>query len=588
MEAKPRRRAVLIATTAAFALAAPAAAQAATYAVAAGGGTCGDPDLTCGSLAEAAAAVAPGDTVTLPAGQFSGATFTDPNVTITGPAVTPGGLPVTGILGTVAFSGAGAASSLGNVVVSTNDATPAVDVTGTANVALHDALLASASGPALRLANADASSVRRTQLFSAGAQTAAIQFSPTAGAAKTLTLDSTILAGGGGGAGLRVDSSGAATGTVTVAATHITVAGSSNGFVLNANTATLGGGIAATVSDSILQGANVLNPNSLAVVGNTVTLDTAARVDTTTPPATLFVNPAGRNYHLLYNSPAIGKGAAAAAGDRDVDGQLRGDVLATDLGADEFLNSPPTARIAASSLRARQNQAVTFSAAGSRDPDGPLTQYRWTFSDGATATTTTPTTTHAFKTEGPASAFVSVVDASGSPSLAEASVGLTIIDGLAPLITIDKPTANQSIALTRTTRRTVTRDGRKRKVTRTTRTRIAFAGRSLDRSGVRSIVLSIRQVSRAKKKATTKKKKATSSQSRTCRWLSPNRGMVARSCSKPVQIKAKLAKNGSWTYTVPAKRKLTAGTWEVAVAGTDTTGLFGNINPKGKVRFRLK
>jgi hypothetical protein len=64
--------------------------------------------------------------------------------------------------------------------------------------------------------------------------------------------------------------------------------------------------------------------------------------------------------------------------------------------------------------------------------------------------------------------------------------------------------------------------------------------------------------------------------------------MVARSCSKPVQIKAKLAKNGSWTYTVPAKRKLTAGTWEVAVAGTDTTGLFGNINPKGKVRFRLK
>src|SRR4051812_10776122 len=114
-------------------LAAPAAAQAATYTVAPANGPCGAPaDLACGSLVEAAAAAMAGDVFNVAPGTYDAATFAAPGVTITG---TPG----VAINGTMTFSGngSGAPSKLEKVAISQPVGNaPGINVSGTAGLQL--------------------------------------------------------------------------------------------------------------------------------------------------------------------------------------------------------------------------------------------------------------------------------------------------------------------------------------------------------------------------------------------------------------------------------------------------------------------
>ncbi|MEU2441200.1 beta-propeller fold lactonase family protein [Streptomyces rubradiris] len=54
-----------------------------------------------------------------------------------------------------------------------------------------------------------------------------------------------------------------------------------------------------------------------------------------------------------------------------------------------------------------------FTASGSTDPDGSVSEYRWNFGDGTTTTTTTPEVTHTFAQGGTRTVGVTVVDDEG-------------------------------------------------------------------------------------------------------------------------------------------------------------------------------
>jgi len=75
------------------------------------------------------------------------------------------------------------------------------------------------------------------------------------------------------------------------------------------------------------------------------------------------------------------------------------------------LGGAPTAQIAASTVRGTAPLTVSFSAAGSSDPDGSITAYDWQFGDGSSATGAS--TTHVYTTPGSYSAQLRVTDNSG-------------------------------------------------------------------------------------------------------------------------------------------------------------------------------
>src|ERR1700709_1950796 len=99
-----RRRSLSIAAALVAVLCAPAAAQAATYAVKRGEGACNAPgDLLCGGLADAATAANTGDVFNIESAAYGSATF-DVNVTLAGN-------PTFGVNGSLAFTGNGGAAS---------------------------------------------------------------------------------------------------------------------------------------------------------------------------------------------------------------------------------------------------------------------------------------------------------------------------------------------------------------------------------------------------------------------------------------------------------------------------------------------
>ncbi len=598
---RPRRRSLIAAVATAGALAAPAVAQAATYSVAAGGGSCGGDDRSCGSLADGASAANPGDVFEVAPGQYASATFTDGGVTIVGSTAPPGVV----VNGTLTFSGAsGGVSNLQKLVVSRSTGVdPAVSVSGPSGLRVSDALLASANGNGMEIVAGTANEIVRSTVLTGGAEASAVRvFSGNdSSASKALLLESSIVSGGAAGVGVFTGEGGptSSAGDVTLRARHLTAAGSTNAFVLDASEASpLVGGpvgnIAATAADSILlNGVVTRNYSGTAVVAppNSATF-TPTRTIVSGDPNALFVNPAGRNFRLKAGSPAIDKGGLTEGESAtDVEGEPRVVGSASDQGADEFVNRAPTASIAASAASVRAGRGVTFSAAGSRDPEGAIASYVWRFGDGETATTAAPQVDHVYRNEGTVGATVVAVDVLGLASAPSAPATITVTDGTPPLISVDRPRRNQTVRIITRRTRTVTRAGTRRRVTTTRRNRIRFRGRALDRSGVRNVSIALRQVSRLPRKRTTRRRTSTAgaSQVRNCRWLDPRRGIVSRSCSRPVQIAVRLdSKAGTWSYAVPSRRRLAAGTYRVSVAGTDNAGVFGNAFTPAAVTFKLR
>ncbi|MFF1326806.1 PQQ-dependent sugar dehydrogenase, partial [Streptomyces chartreusis] len=82
--------------------------------------------------------------------------------------------------------------------------------------------------------------------------------------------------------------------------------------------------------------------------------------------------------------------------------------------------------------------AVSFSSAGSSDPDGGTLSYAWAFGDGATSTAANPS--HTYTTNGQYTATLKVTDPTGKS--ATASVQITV-GNTAPIVRIDAPADGQ-------------------------------------------------------------------------------------------------------------------------------------------------
>lgn len=584
---RPGRRHWMTTAAATLALlAVPAAARAATYSVAAGNGPCGGADLACGSLAEAAAAAVTGDVFNVAPGTYDAATFAVGGVTING-------APGVAINGTMTFSAAtGGPSRLQRVGISqaTGNA-PGVNVSGAAGLELFDSAVVSLNGDGVIVAGGGLNKIVRTLVVTGGAQTSAVRVTSAAGTApKGLTLESSLLTGGA--AALRAETINnaieAAAGDVTIVARHLTAAGSTNGIVLDSSAAqrlsgTGVGNITAIVSDSLALNNRVANYAGVAGQGaNTATL-TATRTLQTGDVNALFVDPGARNFRLRPDSPAIDRGGIEPGeSTTDIDGDPRPGPT-TDLGADEFVNAAPVASIVVRTARPRQGQPVLLDGSGSSDREanagGGIVEYRWNFGDGSTETTTTPTVLHTYQGEGAAAATLVVVDRQGAASAA-AVASIDVGDGVPPVATITKPFDGQRIRLTTTRTRTVTRNGVKRKLTTRRRTKLSFAGVAKDKSGIGFVVLTLEKLGSTS---------STGASSR-CVWFDARKGLLRKSCNKPKLLVAKVAKDGSWSFSVSTKvKRPSAGLYRLSAYAADGSGAFGNTAAAKDrvVRFRL-
>ncbi|MFC8781816.1 PQQ-dependent sugar dehydrogenase [Streptomyces nigra] len=98
----------------------------------------------------------------------------------------------------------------------------------------------------------------------------------------------------------------------------------------------------------------------------------------------------------------------------------------------------PLAQAKANVTSGKAPLAVSFSSAGSSDPDGDALSYTWTFGDGATSTAANPS--HTYSAEGQYTATLKVTDPGGKS--ATASVQITV-GNTAPTVRIDTPADGQ-------------------------------------------------------------------------------------------------------------------------------------------------
>jgi hypothetical protein len=90
-------------------------------------------------------------------------------------------------------------------------------------------------------------------------------------------------------------------------------------------------------------------------------------------------------------------------------------------------DNPPVAVLGASQRSVAQGQAVTFNASGSRDPEGPVADYKWDLDGNGsfeTDTGTSPTATMSYASAGVVAVTVRVADSKGQT--ADAAVGITV------------------------------------------------------------------------------------------------------------------------------------------------------------------
>jgi hypothetical protein len=588
-----RRRSLTTAAAAtAAALVLPAAAHAvATYTVTPGNGPCGAPaDLICGNLVEATTAAATGDTFNiLPSTTpYEAVEWTKGGLTINGAA----GVAVNG---TMTFSAdSGGVSKLSKVGISQGTAAgPGIVVDGVSGLELSDSIVLSKGGHGVLIRAGRTNKIVRSFVVTGGGSASAVRIESTKGTPnnvlnKRLTLESTLLTGGGSGLGVfTIADLLSPAGNVEVIARHITAAGSTNGIVLDSSaTGTLGavGNITATLGDSIALN-NRTKRNEL--FGSAADIDADTRSLQTGDPNTLFADPISSNYRLRPGSPAIDQGGFTdGESATDIDGEPRPGPT-TDLGADEFVNAAPTASVKVATAKPRNGQPVTFDGRGSSDREasygGGIVKYQWSFGDGQTQETTTPTVQHTYGATGSTAVQLVVVDNFGLASAA-ASAPLTISDGTPPEVKITKPFRNQKLKLVTVRKKTVTTKGKKRTKTTRKKLRLSFAGSAKDSSGVANVVLFVEKLAAPSAKASQTAKPSQ------CTWLDPKRGLIKRSCAKPIFIPARLAKDGSWTYNLSTKIKQpSAGSYRVIASGLDATGAAGNSasSKDAIIRFTL-
>lgn len=543
-----------------LALAAPVAASAATKEVS-----------TAADLTAAGTSAVSGDTIHVHQGVYVA------NVTVSAAGVTidadPGAILVndpTKTSPTLTFSAGSGSPDVVNGLYVLNTAPPASS---------------SSLGPAAIQAGDNGLTLQRSLALSYTGDA----LSSTAGMSspdRTITVDSSMLfATGKGAAAIRATASNllpaTPAGVTTIVGHHVTALGTSTVVLDNSaangapavlvTPASPSGNMTATFTDSILLGKRSTATNtSPTSAPNTATIDTTTRngvADDASTAAALFVNPAKGNYHLRADSPAIGQGGfTSGESATDIDGNA---IPATnsDLGADQFVNRPPTAVLGNVPQSVRQDQPVSFDASGSRDPDanigGGIVAYHWNFGDGHTATTTTPTASHAYTVKQPYAVTVTVTDRQGASATSDPQ-GLTVIDGVPPTITVAGPRSGQKIKAYRTRR------VKHRLVRTATRLPVAFFGSATDDVALGKVVLALRSAS---------------SKNFVCKWFDGKRSLKSASCGAPRVFAPGTVLNGGWRYALPLKAKLPPGAYKLYAIPVDASGLAGTASI---VSFRLR
>lgn len=149
-----------------------------------------------------------------------------------------------------------------------------------------------------------------------------------------------------------------------------------------------------------------------------------------------FVNAAGGDFSLLRGSSLVDAGDPAAIvttpqpqpSGRDLAGNDRQvnaigtDAASRDIGAYEVQNAAPTASIAVLTADPQTGHPVSFSSAGSSEPDGDSLTYLWTFDDGSTSAG--PTAERLWQVVGIQTAKLTVTDSTGLSHTASVQVNL--------------------------------------------------------------------------------------------------------------------------------------------------------------------
>jgi hypothetical protein len=411
-----------------------------------------------------------------------------------------------------------------------------VIVVNTGGLRVEDALIiqAKGAGPAVSLSGAGASSIVRSSVAAVDPAADAVDISAANAGDRSLSIDSSILSGGASAASLRATATGSLTplppqnGNVMVNAVHATVAGAASAIAVATDSPALGtpGTITVKADQSILRGT--------VAEGITPT-------QSDTSNANVFVNAAAKNFHLRADATNdIDKGGPQVSGesDRDIDGQPRVAGAASDLGADEFVNQAPVARLAAPAA-VRTPAATTFDASASSDPEaasgGGIANYHFDFGDGTSLDSPTPVVTHAYAKPGSYSATVTVTDAQGLGGAPSARVQAAVTDGIAPTARIISPRNNRTLRLL---------------TKRHKRTPIRFTGSASDDTSVAAVGLTLQRLG-----------------------------------TKRLTKITVTVRQGIWSYKVSKKLKLRRGRYELKAYAVDAAG---NVSKAARVRFKLK
>ncbi|MEA2272106.1 MAG: hexosaminidase [Solirubrobacteraceae bacterium] len=450
-------------------------------------------------------------------------------------------------------------------------------VTAGSLLVISDSVITTTHGYAVRYdggaSPGDASTLLRSKAITADPKGNAVEVaSGTEATRVTLRIDSSILSGGEQGASLYAQPAKFVDTTsqdILVSAVRTTVAGAAQAAVADAEPVTgqllfAPGDVFIAFDRSIVHGgAKALSgmaaaPNggsstaSIDIVRSDTDVEPSAHVtvagSSTSTDAQLFLDPAGRNYHLRGNAPVIDQGGIPEGGesDRDVDGEARVIGVASDLGADEFLNHAPVARFTPNATTISQNQSITFDAADSNDPDAGdrVARYRWDFGDGSTEGTDGAQITHTYARVGTYQVTLIVLDShgfvSGPQTVSVAVRSAKSLRGTRPQISITRPRSRQRIP------RSV---------------RLVIAGRATDESGIRRVQLSLRLVKRAK------------GHSSASQCLFVKRSSITRkACSRPPLLSATLS-GRTWRWRAPRSLHLPPGLYVARVRATDKTGV---------------
>lgn len=92
------------------------------------------------------------------------------------------------------------------------------------------------------------------------------------------------------------------------------------------------------------------------------------------------------------------------------------------------LNQPPTAHIAASASQASVNETISFDGSASKDPDGSIVQFAWSFGDGGTSSAPSPQ--HIYTQPGSYGVTLTVTDDEGASG--QISKQITIVSDNQP------------------------------------------------------------------------------------------------------------------------------------------------------------